>query len=171
MASGPVEYVVVPKEHWSIPESLNRTKISQGMDKLRNDGVIYGGSTSYRHMCRFNSGFFYRQEALNKYDWYWRVEPDIELYCDINYDPFTFMRENNKVYGWVLSMYEFEATIPTLWQHTKDFFSKFPQYIARDNALGWLVDGLNVTKTYDEKKIEGNYSMIPRLSISSSPLT
>lgn len=159
MASGPVEYVVIPKEHWSVPDSLNKTKIQQGMEKLRTEGVIYGGSSSYRHMCRFNSGFFYRQEALKKYDWYWRVEPDIELYCDINYDPFTFMRESGKVYGWVLSMFEFEATIPTLWQHTKDFISKFPQFIAEDNSLGWIVDGANVTKAFAEKKVEGNYNL------------
>lgn len=30
-----------------------------------------------------------------------------EYYCDIYYDPFKFMRENGKKYGWVMSMYEF----------------------------------------------------------------
>lgn len=39
----------------------------------------YGGSESYRHMCRFNSGFFYQQEVLKPYQWYWRVEPGVEV--------------------------------------------------------------------------------------------
>ncbi len=31
-------------------------------------------SVSYRNMCRFNSGFFYRHPLLQKYRWYWRIE-------------------------------------------------------------------------------------------------
>lgn len=34
----------------------------------------YPGSLSYRNMCRFNSGFFYRHELMQKYRYYWRVE-------------------------------------------------------------------------------------------------
>ena len=50
-------------------------------------------------MCRFESGFFFRQEALKEYDYYWRVEPNIKLFCDLDYDPFVFMRDHNKTYG------------------------------------------------------------------------
>lgn len=32
------------------------------------------GSLPYRNMCRFNSGFFYRHELMQKYRYYWRVE-------------------------------------------------------------------------------------------------
>lgn len=31
--------------------------------------------------------------------WYRRVEPSVEFYCDLDYDPFLFMQENNKKYG------------------------------------------------------------------------
>jgi hypothetical protein len=31
------------------------------------------------NMCRFNSGFFFEQEVLEKYKWYWRVEPGVEV--------------------------------------------------------------------------------------------
>lgn len=30
-----------------------------------------------------DAGFFYNMEIMKKYDWYWRVEPGIDLYCDI----------------------------------------------------------------------------------------
>jgi len=69
------------------------------------------------------------------------------------------MRENNKVYGWVISMFEFESTIPTLWKHTKEFIKNFPGSLALDNSLNWLVDGANVTKAFDSKVIEGDYNM------------
>ncbi|KAI5779249.1 nucleotide-diphospho-sugar transferase [Geopyxis carbonaria] len=160
MASGPVEYVVIPKDNWSVPDKFNMTVINQGMSKMVQDGIIYGGSLSYRHMCRFNSGFFYHQKALEKYDWYWRVEPSIEIYCDIPYDPFTYMRKNGKVYGWVITMYEFLDTIPTLWQRTKEFVKKNPQYLAEDNSLNFMSDGANVSQALQAKNIDNtNYNL------------
>lgn len=27
--------------------------------------------------------FFYKHELLTKYEWYWRVEPEIKYFCDI----------------------------------------------------------------------------------------
>lgn len=40
-------------------------------------GVGKGWMISYRHMCRWNSGFFYKHPRLRDFDWYWRVEPDV----------------------------------------------------------------------------------------------
>lgn len=40
-------------------------------------GVGKGWMISYRHMCRWNSGFFYKHPRLKEFDWYWRVEPDV----------------------------------------------------------------------------------------------
>jgi hypothetical protein len=48
---------------------------------------------------RFQSGFFFRHPLLDQYDYYWRIEPDVDYYCDIDYDVFKFMRDNNKKYG------------------------------------------------------------------------
>ena len=66
---------------------------------MEEDNIIYGGSLSYRNMCRFNSGFFFRHPLLDKYRWYWRIEPDVQFHCDLDFDPFVYMQENNKVYG------------------------------------------------------------------------
>lgn len=44
-------------------------------------GVGKGWMISYRHMCRWNSGFFYRHPRLLDFDWYWRVEPDVSDFC------------------------------------------------------------------------------------------
>ena len=93
-----------------------------------------------RHMCRYNSGFFFRHPLMMKYAWYWRVEPDIDFYCSVNYDPFTFMRENDKVYSFVISMPEYITTIPTLWEKTKQYCRENPFVVAKDNALDFLVD-------------------------------
>jgi hypothetical protein len=29
------------------------------------------------------SRFFYKHELLAKYEWYWRLEPEIKYFCDI----------------------------------------------------------------------------------------
>ena len=39
-------------------------------------------------MCRFNSGFFFRHPLLQKYRYYWRVEPYVHFHCDTLFDPF-----------------------------------------------------------------------------------
>jgi len=42
--------------------------------------------------------------------------------------------------GFTLSLYEYIETIPTLWDATKEFMKLHPEYIAKDNALGFLSD-------------------------------
>ncbi|EKM54624.1 glycosyltransferase family 15 protein [Phanerochaete carnosa HHB-10118-sp] len=138
--SGPVEFGVVPQDHWQQPDWIDEEKASASREKMVQDNIIYGGSVSYRNMCRFNSGFFYKHPIVQKYKWYWRVEPDVHFHCDINGDPFVFMEDNNKVYGFTITMYEFQATIPTLWNTVKEFTAEYPQYVAKDNAMGYLSD-------------------------------
>jgi alpha 1,2-mannosyltransferase len=104
------------------------------------DKVIYGHSVPYRNMCRFNSGFFFRHPLLAKYDYYWRVEPSIRFFCDLDYDPFVIMRREKKVYGFTIALPEYPLTIPTLWQTTKEFIKLHPEYLPKDNAMAFLSD-------------------------------
>ncbi|KAG8916292.1 alpha 1,2-mannosyltransferase 2.4.1, partial [Tulasnella sp. 408] len=88
----------------------------------------------------FNSGFFFRHPLMLKYDYYWRIEPGVKYFCDLDYDPFLFMQDNKKVYGFTISLYEFSETIETLWQTVKDFMHKYPDLISEDNAMRFLSD-------------------------------
>ena len=63
----------IPESEWSIPEWINTTKMEEGMASMKRAGVVYGDSLSYRHMCRYNSGFFFRHPLVMQYDYYWRV--------------------------------------------------------------------------------------------------
>ncbi|KAF9530779.1 glycosyltransferase family 15 protein [Crepidotus variabilis] len=135
-----VEFGVIPHDHWYQPDSIDEEKATAAREKMSADNIIYGGSVSYRNMCRFNSGFFFRHPLMEKYKWYWRIEPDVHFHCDINYDPFTFMQQNNKTYSFTITMYEFEATIPTLWGHVNDFAKENPQFIAKNNAFGFMAE-------------------------------
>ncbi|KAG2349858.1 glycosyl transferase [Suillus weaverae] len=135
-----VSFGLVPREDWIQPDWIDEGRAQEGRNKLVRQGVIYGGSVSYRNMCRFNSGFFFRHELLTPYKWYWRVEPDVRYYCDLDYDPFLFMEDRDKVYGFTISMPEWEPTIPSLWSTVKDFIAEHPQYVSPDNSMDFLSD-------------------------------
>lgn len=140
LVSGNTYYGEIPKEHWSFPDHIDQDKARKVREDMAQRKIIYGDSVSYRHMCRFESGFFFRQELMLNYEWYWRVEPSIELYCDIDYDAFEYMAKNNKKYSFVLSLYEYVETIPTLWDSTKKFMKAHPEHIAEGNSMGFLSD-------------------------------
>lgn len=140
MASGEVEYGFIEPEVWDKPDFIDDELMQERMDDMEEREVVYGNSLSYRNMCRFNSGNFFRQPILDKYEWYWRVEPGVDFYCDINYDPFEFLRINNKKYGFVITIYEYVDTIPTLWNVSEEFFNAHPDYLAKDNALRFITD-------------------------------
>ncbi|KII88494.1 glycosyltransferase family 15 protein [Plicaturopsis crispa FD-325 SS-3] len=140
LTKAPISFGLVPKDHWVQPDWIDEEKASAGRFKMMMQRIIYAGSVSYRNMCRFNSGFFYRHELLAPYRYYWRVEPDVKFFCDVNYDPFVFMQDNNKVYSFTISLYEWEPTIPTLWDAVKEFAAANPQYIAPENSMDFLSD-------------------------------
>jgi len=140
VTDSPTSYGQVPKEHWVQPDWIDEEKAKASRQDMVDNNVIYGGSVSYRNMCRFNSGFFYRHELLKDLQYYWRVEPDTDFYCDINYDPFLFMQDNNKTYGFTITIHEFERTIPTLWETTKEFIKDHPEHVPKKNAMGFVSD-------------------------------
>ena len=50
------------------------------------------------------------------------------------------MEDNNKVYAFTITMYEYRATIPTLWDTVTNFVQENPQYVAENNAMGYMSD-------------------------------
>ena len=140
LVSGKTHYGLIPEEHWSFPSFIDQDKAQKVREDMAQRKIIYGDSVSYRHMCRYESGFFFRHPLMNQFEYYWRVEPSVELFCDISYDPFVFMKENKKKYSFVLSLYEYVETIPTLWDSVKTFMKKHPEHISEDNSLAFLSD-------------------------------
>ena len=96
----PTYFGLVPSEHWSYPDFIDQDKARQSRIDMDQHGVPYATSESYRHMCRFQSGFFFEHPLTYELglEYYWRVEPYVELNCDIDYDPFMFMKINNTAY-------------------------------------------------------------------------
>jgi alpha 1,2-mannosyltransferase len=140
LVSGKTHYGEIPVEHWSFPEWIDEKKAADVREDMRQRKIIYGDSVSYRHMCRYESGFFFRHPIMMNFEYYWRVEPSVELFCDLHYDPFRIMKDSGKKYSFVLSLYEYIETIPTLWESTKKFIKNHPEHIAADNSMAFLSD-------------------------------
>jgi len=140
LTDAPIEFGLIPKEEWFQPQWIDEAKATEARKDMEKNNVIYGGSVPYRNMCRYNSGFFYRHELLKKYKYYWRVEPDVKFFCDLDYDPFLVMQDEKKVYGFTISLYEYEATIPTLWSAVKEFIKEYPDLVSPENAMAFISD-------------------------------
>ncbi|CAI6275689.1 unnamed protein product [Periconia digitata] len=140
IVSGKTKYGLIPKEHWSFPDFIDQDRAAKVREEMKEAQIIYGDSISYRHMCRYESGFFFRHKLLLDYEWYWRVEPSVSFHCDISYDPFKFMADKKKTYSFTISLHEYEATIPTLWSTVKNFTKTHPQYVSEDNSMAWISD-------------------------------
>ncbi|KAF8915552.1 glycolipid 2-alpha-mannosyltransferase-domain-containing protein [Mucidula mucida] len=145
--SAPVSFGLVPAEHWFQPHWIDELQATKSRQKMAAAKIIYASSVPYRNMCRFNSGFFFKHPLLQPYRYYWRVEPNVKILCDVRFDPFDYLRDNNKIYGFTISFLEWEKTIPTLWSTVKEFTKRYPQYVHDNNALNYLSD--NGGKSYN----------------------
>lgn len=149
-ATGDCFFEIIPPEIWNKPSNIDPEKEKQGIQKLLDHGVQYADMVSYHNMCRFNSGYFYRLEGLKKFKWYWRFEPATDYYCNVDYDIFKFMEDNDKTYGFTISLYDDPLTVETLWPVTLEFIKKNPHLVNKNAAFKWLTDSVqnpDVTKT------------------------
>ncbi|KAJ8104269.1 glycosyltransferase family 15 protein [Lipomyces tetrasporus] len=136
-------YATVPESHWSLPKWIDESRFISSLEYLGAIGVGKGWMISYRHMCRWNSGFFYQHPILDDFDWYWRVEPDVHFFCDIDYDPFAFMEENNLKYGFNMNILDDARSFPSMWRQTQEFMSEYPELIHPEADFSWVLDHKN----------------------------
>jgi hypothetical protein len=76
----------------------------------------------YRSMCHFFAGEIFNHKLLQKYDWIWRLDSDSYILNPIDYDPFEYMKQNNKVYGYISEyMQDQPYVVEGLFETTKQF--------------------------------------------------
>ncbi|KAK0629018.1 nucleotide-diphospho-sugar transferase [Bombardia bombarda] len=119
--SGEARFEIIPKSEWLFPDWMDTKAAKESIAKQGRDGILYGGLETYHHMCRFYSGKFYTLEALKQYKWYWRIEPDVDFYCSVTYDPFLEMAKHDKLYGFTISLPEEPRTCPSLFREIADW--------------------------------------------------
>lgn len=137
-----VFFELIPTDHWKTPEWIGEDKYWKSVEVLKKNDVQYADMISYHQMCRWNSGMFHHHPALANTKYYWRVEPNVHFFCDIDYDVFRFMEEHNKTYGFTINIYDSPASLPSLWPETQKFLEKGDnrKYLHPNNAMDWVVD-------------------------------
>ncbi|KIW12986.1 hypothetical protein PV08_08173 [Exophiala spinifera] len=134
------EYHVVPHEHWQTPSWIDHHRYMDTLDYLGTISVGKGHMLSYHSMIRWQSLWFYRHPALLSYNWYWRVEPDVHFFCSIPYDPFSFLEQNELVYGFNMAILDDARSFTSLWSVTRAFIERYPELLHPDADLDWLLD-------------------------------
>lgn len=157
MASGQVFYELIPEADWNPPPHIDLRRLQQNIDRSLH--IIYGFLRLYRNMCHFNLGHFYRQERLLNYRYYFRVEPDVEYMCDFMYDPFEVLRTTNKTYGFVISIPEYQDTIPTLWPVVEEFMEKHSEHLHPNNALDFITTNDTDVFFHTHALLDSQYNM------------
>jgi mannosyltransferase len=123
-----------------VPSWINDELFQESAKILEENDIQYGSMVSYHQMCRWNSGLFYKHPALADTQYYWRVEPNVHFFCDVDYDVFRYMQDNNKTYGFTINLYDAPASLPSLWPETIKFLAAHQEYIHENNAMDWLKD-------------------------------
>ncbi|KAJ5433080.1 uncharacterized protein N7458_012236 [Penicillium daleae] len=122
--SAAVEFGKIDNTMWGFPDWVDHEVAKEGIRKQGDAAIMYGGMESYHHMCRFYSGHFYKHPLLMKYEWYWRLEPEIKYFCDITYDPFIEMAKANKTYGFTIAVKELRETVPNIFRYAAAYKRK-----------------------------------------------
>lgn len=52
-----VKFEQIPKEMWRYPDWVDQKKAKEDLQMMEHKKIQYGGSGSYHHMCRFQSGY------------------------------------------------------------------------------------------------------------------
>ncbi|KAI0404243.1 glycolipid 2-alpha-mannosyltransferase [Xylaria palmicola] len=120
-AGGKGLFEVIPKAQWTFPDWVDQDAAREGIRRQGEARIPHAGQEGYHHMCRFYSGKFYELDALRKYKWYWRLEPDVDFTCAITYDPFVQMARRGKVYGFTIALWEVGRSCPGLFRATADW--------------------------------------------------
>ncbi len=124
-----------------MPSWIDEDRYAKAVKKMQADNVQYAELRSYHQMCRWNSGFFFRHPALAHTRYYWRVEPNVHFFCNVDYDVFRWMADHNKTYGFTINLYDSAESVRGLWPATQQFLASHPGVVHAHSALSWLTDG------------------------------
>ena len=92
-------------------------------------------------MCRFYSGLFFRHELMLKYDYFMRLDSHVNFPCEMEQDPFAYLKAKNQLYGFIITMKEKHEYIPSLHATIRKWLEH--DNIARVNK-SYMINSYNV---------------------------
>ncbi|KAF9431944.1 alpha 1,2-mannosyltransferase 2.4.1 [Entomortierella beljakovae] len=140
LSKGNMRFGVIPHEQWRLPKWIDAArvrnndyaKLKQGMNKT---------SLITRHRWRYMSGFVAEHELLDPYEFFWRVEPGVEMFCNIDEDPMLALKKSGQQFAWSLSSTVNEAGISSGLNIIQNFKKLHQDLITPSNDENFLVKG------------------------------
>ncbi|KAF9288284.1 alpha 1,2-mannosyltransferase 2.4.1 [Mortierella alpina] len=127
----------IPQEQWRLPKWIEASKVHQGDFEKMKLG-LEKTALDVRHKWRYMSGFLARHELLNGYEFFWRVEPGMEIFCDLADDPMLAMKKNGHLFAWSLSETVRDAGVPGAWSLIKRFKETHSDIVLKSNDEAFL---------------------------------
>lgn len=152
-----IHFVQIAPELWDKPAWIDRGKEKAAMADLSRQNVAYAQKESYHNMCRFYSGAFYQVPELRNFRYYWRIEPDVKFYSDVNYDVFKYLAGTGKIYGFTINIYDIHQSVKSLLPETLAFLNKDDnyKYVNKNGAFQWITENRQLP---EKAKYTGGFS-------------
>jgi alpha 1,2-mannosyltransferase len=98
LSKGNMKFGAVPHEQWRFPKWIDAAKVrNNDFSKMRLG--LNQTSLIMRHRWRYMSGFLAEHELLNPYEYFWRVDPGLKIYCNIENDPMLALKSSGQKFG------------------------------------------------------------------------
>ncbi|KAF9112788.1 alpha 1,2-mannosyltransferase 2.4.1 [Mortierella sp. AM989] len=114
LSKGAMSFGVVPHEQWRLPKWIDAAKIRNG-DYAKMKLGMNKTSLLTRHKWRYMSGFVAQHELLDSYEFFWRIDPGVEIFCDVEEDPMLTLKRSAQKFAWSLSSTVNEAGVTGAW--------------------------------------------------------
>ncbi|KAI8070421.1 nucleotide-diphospho-sugar transferase [Gongronella butleri] len=129
-----IHFEKVDEIFYGYPPQIDRNRAAFARQQMK--AIIHGSSEEFRFEARWWSGTISRHPMIRDLDYYWRIEPEHSYPCPVKFDPFQYMKDNNKLYSFALTSHEIQQTIPTYWETTKEFLKQQKDAIIQPGTPG-----------------------------------
>ncbi|KAF9928848.1 alpha 1,2-mannosyltransferase 2.4.1 [Linnemannia zychae] len=136
-APAAITFGLIPREQWKFPRWIEALKVRKG-DHARLKLGLNTTSVAIRQRRRYMSGFLAQHELLDRYEFFWRVDPGLSLFCDIEQDPMLAMKEDGQKFAWSVSAAVNEAGTPGAWSIIQKFKETYPNHIPHINDESFI---------------------------------
>ncbi|KAG0308463.1 alpha 1,2-mannosyltransferase 2.4.1, partial [Linnemannia gamsii] len=123
-----ITFGLIPREQWKFPRWIEALKVRNG-DFSRLKLGLNATSVPVRQRRRYMSGFLAQHELLDGYEFFWRVDPGLIVFCDLDDDPMLAMKHNGQKFAWSVSAALNEAGTPGAWTIIQKFKETYPDHI------------------------------------------
>ncbi|KAF8937478.1 alpha 1,2-mannosyltransferase 2.4.1 [Dissophora ornata] len=127
LSMGNMTFGAIPREQWRLPKWIDAAKV-RNRDYAKMKLGMNKTSLVERHKWRYMSGFLAQHELLDPYEFFWRVDSGVDIFCDVEEDPMLTMKKSGQKFAWSLSSSVNEAGVSEAWsviQRIKGALSHF----------------------------------------------